>query len=317
MVLESTEPYSHVLAFDVGGSHISAGFCNLSTLQVDRTAQSDLAADPSCREFVDLVYHLGCEVAGNGKNLAGAAFAVPGPFDHVTGISYMLHKLKSLYGVNLRSTLSERFGWQPQQLRFLNDAGAFLLGEVSSGAARSAKRAVGIVLGTGIGSAFAVDGRCVIEGSGVPPGGEIWNLPYGDGTVEDLLSTRALKLDYANRTGREEDVVSIAEYAATDPDARSVFETFGNHLGRVFHEVLGPFAPDVVVVGGGIARSAHLFLPITQQQVSDKGFLLVTSTLLDRAPLVGAGAFWRDDSVNATHQIPLGPDESGSLADVF
>lgn len=315
MVLEAITPCSHVLAFDVGGSHISAGFCNLTTMEVECAAQSALGEDPSCSEFVDLAYHLGCEVAGNRESLAGAAFAVPGPFDHAAGISYMLHKLKSLYGVNLRNTLAARFGWEPGQLRFLNDASAFLLGEVSTGAARGAKRAVGVVLGTGIGSAFAVDGRCVTEGIGVPPGGEIWNIPYGDGTVEDLLSTRALKSDYASRTGRETDVISIAAAAVTDPEARSVFRTFGNHLGQVFRDILSPFAPDMVVIGGGIARSAHLFLPITQQQLIDQGFLLVTSTLLDRAPLVGAGAFWRNDSVNARQPVLLGPDENGSLAD--
>jgi glucokinase len=67
-------------------------------------------------------------------------------------------------------SLAERFGWQPGQVRFLLDSAAFLLGEIGAGEARGVERAVGITLGTGIGSAFAVDGQIVTEGPGVPPG---------------------------------------------------------------------------------------------------------------------------------------------------
>ncbi len=291
-------PYSkpnpaRVLAFDVGGSHVSAGLCDLTTLQVDSFASAPLSSVSTPAEFVDLLYRLATQVVENPLDLAGAALAVPGPFDFIAGISYMRHKLKFLYGVSLRDALAERFGWSPTRFRFLNDAGAFLLGEVSAGAARGAVRAVGITLGTGIGSAFALNGQWVTEGKGVPPGGEIWNLPYGSGTVEDLLSTRALKRDYAARTGKNEDVAAIAA-AGTDPEANAVFESFGAHLGQVFRSILAPFAPEVVVIGGGISRSAYLFLPAAQKEIRGFGFRLVTSSLLDKAPLAGATVFWQN-----------------------
>jgi len=247
-------------------------------------------------EFVDLIYGLARQAAADLSSVTAAVLAVPGPFDLAAGVSYMRHKLKSIYGIDLRGALAARFGWKSEQFYFLNDAAAFLLGELEGGAARGAGKAVGIALGTGIGSAFAQDGRWVTAGPGVPAGGEIWNLPYGDGIVEDLLSTRAIKEHYARRAGTQKDVVSIAECADVDPDSRFVFERFGSDLGQAMRDILSPFAPEVIVIGGRIAQSSRLFLPSAQKQLSGFEVKLVTSTLLDEAPLVGAVAFWRNDS---------------------
>jgi glucokinase len=284
-----------VLAFDVGGSHISVARCNLKGFRILLSARAPLPPDLSCEEFLDLVHRLGQEMSPDPPDPLGAVLAVPGPFDLAAGISLMQHKLKSLYRVDLKTALAERFGWQPTQFFFVNDAVAFLLGEVHCGAAQGAEKAIGVVLGTGIGSAFACEGRWVTQGDGIPPGGEIWNIPYGNGIIEDLLSTRAIKGEYAARTGKDEDVITIAAGADCDPEARAVFQTFGQHLGQVLRDVLAPFNPDVVVLGGGISRSAKLFLPFAQNQLNGFGFKLVTSRLLDMAPLVGAASYWRDD----------------------
>ena len=292
MAAESSDPRT-VLVCDVGGSHVSAALCHLDDLRILHRATAPLGPETSSSEFLDLIRHLGKEVIGD-SCVKGAVLAVPGPFDCLAGVSQMRHKLKSLYGVDLRRSLAARFRWKPQQVRFLNDAAAFLLGEVKAGSARGAMRAVGIALGTGIGSAFACDGRWVTEGSGVPPGGEIWNLSYAGGIVEDLLSTRAIKREYAMRTATEEDVERIAASAGHDEHARAVFESFGVNLGRVLVDIVAPFAPDVIVLGGGISRSAHLFLPFAQNQINGISLKLVTSSLLDEAPLVGAAGFWRD-----------------------
>jgi glucokinase len=63
----------------------------------------------------------------------------------------------------------------------------------------------------------------------------------------------------------------------------------------------------VVVVGGGIARSAELFLPIAQRHLQDLKLRLVPSTLFDRAQLVGAAAYWRDERIHesAGHAEPM------------
>ncbi len=281
-----------VLAFDVGGSHVSAALCRAGDYALGPVFREPHPAAQTSASFVDLLERLARQVGYAPDRAAGAMLAVPGPFDLAAGISRMQHKLPYLYGIDLRRELAARLGCEPCLVRFLNDADAFLLGEVGAGAARGIARAAGLTLGTGIGSAFAVQTRLVHEGHGVPREGEIWNLPYEGGIVEDYISTRAIVSSYKRRIGMERQVVDIAAAAQTDPAARAAFEEMGLHLGKVIRALLSEFRPDVVVLGGGIARSAALFLPAAQRELPGSAIQLRISELQDRAALAGCGVAW-------------------------
>ena len=90
----------------------------------------------------------------------------------------------------------------------------------------------------------------------------------------------------------ERQVVDIAAAAQTDPAARAAFEEMGLHLGKVIRALLSEFRPDVVVLGGGIARSAALFLPAAQRELPGSAIQLRISELQDRAALAGCGVAW-------------------------
>lgn len=296
-------PGDFVLSFDVGGSHVTAGLCRLSDLSVVQTAGASLAGAETFDGFADLLHRLGRDAAASEASIAGASLAVPFPFDTEAGISLMQHKFQSLYGKNLRLALASRFGWRPDQLRFLNDACAYVLGEIGAGSLKGAARSAGLTLGTGIGSAFAIGSRYVTSGEGVPPEGEVWNLPYAGATVEDLISTRAIRAAYKARTGQDQEVAAIAAAAPADTEAAAVFAEFGTHLGWVLRDVVAPFHPERVVLGGGIAHGAPLFLPSAEREIAGLGFHAVISTLFDRAPLVGAAQYWREEAGAAQPQI--------------
>lgn len=184
-------------------------------------------------------------------------------------------------------------------MRFLNDAQAFLLGEVGTGAARNAARATGVTLGTGVGSAFTVGSRIVTSGKGVPPGGEIWNLPFEGGIVEDAVSSQAIRDAYEKRTGQHCEVAELALRAPEDVQAREVFAHFGAQLGRAIRRTMAEFAPDVVVLGGGICHSPQLFLPTAEAQLDGLMMELRISTLFEQAALVGAAVAWlKEDSAS-------------------
>jgi glucokinase len=280
---------SRVLAFDVGGSHVAAAICCAPDFRLGPVATAPHADVATSGAFLDLLYELGMKARVDRDGIVGAMLAVPGPFDLQAGVSLMRHKLPYLYGVDLRQGLAERFGFEPAQVRFLNDADAYLLGEIGAGAARGFRRAAGLTLGTGIGSAFAVDGQLVTEGPGVPSGGEIWNLAYQGGIVEDFVSSRAIVGNYQRCTGRKSEVVDLAAAAPSDPAAQQAFTEFGQHLGVVIRTLLAEFHADVIVLGGGISRSASLFLPAVQAEIGDSTTQLRVSELKDKAALVGCG----------------------------
>lgn len=281
-----------VLVYDVGGSHISAAVCRRQGYRLGAVTRANLPEEQSSEAFIGVLHSLGVEATA-GAEVEGAEFAMPGPFDYEKGISWMEHKMPYLYGFNVSEGLAKRFGWQPEQVRFLNDAAAYLLGEVGAGAARGVKRVVCFTLGTGVGSGFAIDGRVATEGKGVPPGGEIWNVPYEGGIVEDKISTRALKAAYKERKGQEREVASIAHYAiGGDPDAVAVFHEFGRTLGIAIKRLLKDFGPDVVVLGGGISRSAPLFLDDVKAELANTQIEVRIAELGDNAPLAGAGVAW-------------------------
>lgn len=281
-----------VIVYDVGGSHISAAVCSEPDYALSAIRRAELPAEETVKAFVGVLQSLAGQVAADTSSVAGASLAMPGPFDYARGVSFMQHKLPYLFGRDLRQAFADSLEWVPDQIKFLNDAAAYMLGEIGAGAARDFSRVVVLTLGTGVGSGFAIDGKVQTEGKGVPPGGEIWNVPYEGGIVEDQISTRALQKSYRDLTGNRAEVAAIAAEAATANAAAEVFAEFGHTLGKAVKALLTDFGPDVVVLGGGIARSAKLFLPQAQSEVAGLGIELRVAKLDESAPLVGAGVYW-------------------------
>lgn len=284
---------SQILVFDVGGSHIASSLFDPGHMTIGRIHSLPVRETGTAEEFFDAFESLAKMMLPDSAPRSGVAVAIPNPFDYEHGISYMRHKYRLLYGNDLRKGLGEKLGCDPTRVHFLNDAAAFLIGEISYGAAIGVSRAVGIALGTGVGSAFAVDGKIVVAGRGIPPDGEIWDLPYGNSTVENLISTRSIQKRYEQLTGTCAEVRDIAALGIKDPNVRQTFEAFGKELGEVLRHTCAEFAPQRIVLGGGISRAAGLFLAAAEGELADLDIHLRVSDLLERAPLIGAGVRWK------------------------
>ena len=290
-----------LLVFDVGGSHIAGGLFHADQTTVDSVHSLPVRESGSADEFFATFESLKTMILPTTPSSCGVAVAIPNPFDYERGISYMQHKYKDLYGKNVRGGLAHRLGCDPCRVHFLNDAAAFLLGELCHGAAAGARRAIGITLGTGVGSAFAVDGKIVTAGIGVPAGGEIWNVRYRNGVVEDFISTRSIQGKYEQLAGIRAQVREIA--SRDEALARQTFDGFGKELGRVLREVCLGFAPDRIVLGGGISHAAQVFLRIAEEELAAPEVQLWVSQLFEQAPLLGAGASWKDSGRTSAHAL--------------
>ena len=267
-----TQPPTHALAMDIGGSHVTAALVDLETRQVTRDSLARRPVDEAAPAEVLLGQWAGAALDAVQQagifSVTHAGIAMPGPFEYATGISRLTHKFAALNGWNVGQALSEHWAGTPLAhvpVRFANDAALWALGEWWAGAARGTQRMIGVTLGTGLGSGFINQGQIVSAGDQVPPNGEIWWVPYLDGIAEDYVSGRALVREYQKRTQRKLSAASIAGAASSgDRDALAVFSTFGEHLAAAFRPWVERFKPDCLVVGGNIARSWALFSPSLQ-----------------------------------------------------
>jgi glucokinase len=242
-----------VAALDIGGTHVSAARVDPETGSVRSHLRVGYEPDADRRVLLDHI--LGAATSVGAVDAVGVA--VPGPFDYERGVCTIegVGKLEALYGADLRGELARALSMPARAIVFLNDAEAFLLGEAAYGAALGHPRAIGLTLGTGLGSAFLVDGAIVRDGAGVPPDGSLHLLSFRGAPVEDRISARGLRA----RVGDGRDVRKLAEAArAGDDEARRAFAVFSADLWAFLRPTVDAFRPGCIVVGGSIARAWDL-----------------------------------------------------------
>ena len=229
---------------------------------------------------------------GAGPMPGGLGLAVPTPFDFDAGVSLMSHKFRSLYGLPLVPRLRQR--WSRSVLAdvpvsIANDADCFTLGEWWAGLARGDARVIGVTLGTGLGAGFVRDGRIVTDAVDVPRGGELWDLPYLDGTAEDYTAGRFITASWQTKTGQTLDAAAVARLARDgDGRARSIFTAYGDHLGAVLRPHVDTFRPAHVIVGGNLSRAWPLFQGPLLDRLSPVPCVLSIDP--ERSTLLGAAA---------------------------
>jgi len=170
-----------------------------------------------------------------------------------------------LNGRPFRADLARAVG---QPIAFANDANCFALAEATYGAARAARVAFGVILGTGVGGGIVVrqeDGvRWAWDGAQGIAGewGHVTLDPQAGppcycgrrGCVEQYLKGPAIEAAYAGRTGKARPLAEIARRAELDPDARATLDDLVDVFGRALATVLDILDPDIVVLGGGVSN---------------------------------------------------------------
>jgi glucokinase len=274
-----------VVALDLGGTHVTAATVDIRAAEVIAAtrARTDLLSASGRDELLERIRSTARAPLSGEAEAAGVA--VPGPFDYARGISLLEHKLESLYGVDLRDELATALTLPPENVRFVNDAEAFLLGEWWAGAAQGHDRAVGITIGSGIGSAFLERGVIVSTGDRVPPDGELHRQLFRGAPVEERISRGALLSRYGDESV---DVVDVAQRARDgDLRAQEAFAELASDLAEFLRPWLAAFAPSCLVVGGSIARSWELLrggLEPLEAEVA----VVTQAEHIDDAPLLGA-----------------------------
>jgi len=258
----------YAIGADIGGSHISCAVIDLDKETIIRESFATHKVDnqASAEDILEnWSIALRQSISSIDKNqLAGIGFAMPGPFDYPNGIAMFTEsvaKYQNLYGINVAKRLKEILGLgEGSDVRFMNDASAFAIGEAWMGKASKVDRSVSITLGTGFGSAFVDNGVVVVERDDVPELGCVWHLPYCGGIADDSFSTRWFIKRYAEKSNiQTTGAKDIADRVATDINAMEVFVEYGTHLGEFLAPWLIKFQAEALVIGGNVTGAYQHF----------------------------------------------------------
>ncbi|GAB3653293.1 ROK family protein [Nocardioides korecus] len=157
---------------------------------------------------------------------------------------------KEWIGVDADDLLSSAIG---REVHVINDADAAGLAEARYGVARGRDGLVIVTtLGTGIGSALLYNGVLV-------PNSELGHLEIDGHDAEKKA---------ANSARKSEDLS---------------WEDWAERLTTYFSTVEKLFSPDLIVIGGGVSKHSHEFVPLIEV-----GTEIVSATLRNTAGIVGA-----------------------------
>jgi glucokinase len=213
--------------------------------------------------------------------VSGIGIGVPGLVDMETGITGDLPNLPGRWtDVPVGETIADATGLP---VGMLNDGKAFAVAEYRLGAAAGAQTALMAAVGTGIGGAVVAHGQ-VLFGVGGAAGevGHVIVQPEGPrctcgnlGCVETLASGPAIVGEAVRRIVQgfatamtdlsagdlnaitPELVARAAEQG--DPVATEVIERAGGWLGIALAGGIAVIAPEIVVIGGGVAPAESQF----------------------------------------------------------
>jgi glucokinase len=277
------------IGVDIGGSHITAAHIGAADFKIvkssmirERVASMD-GAEVIIKAWVDALTPLIINSEGETNHIG---IAMPGPFDYEKGISLMkgTKKYDSLYGMNVLEILAQKLGIPEDHILFRNDAESFLHGELASGAVAGEKRALGITLGTGLGSASNCKGTTVDSDRAF--------IPFKDSIAEEYISTRWFSNRYKELTGKDiKNVESLLD--SEDQDIKDqIFGEFGENLAIFLNDFIEEEQPTVVVIGGNIAKTWDNFIPVVLKHLNNKEVVLKQSIMWEDAALVGAAYSW-------------------------
>ncbi|GAA4302881.1 ROK family protein [Compostibacter hankyongensis] len=273
---------------DIGGSHITAALVDLKkkTIAPDSLVRNRLDSKAGADDIIG-IWSKTISEAGRGLPVSNIGIAIPGPFDYENGISLIKdqNKYESLYGLDVKTLLAQRLNGSSGDICLRNDAACFLLGETFSGSGRGYEQAIGITLGTGLGTSKFRDGQACDAG--------LWKAPFKDSMAEDYLSTRWFVKRFFELTGREvSGVRELSGQAGRDPNVKAVFDEFGKNLALFVKHFIRKETPQVVIMGGNIMQAYAFFESILKEDISREfpGVAIRKAAFGEEAALIGAAS---------------------------
>ncbi len=241
------------------------------------------------------------ELIGKAKELSipilGIGISVPGMVNDSKGL---VINAPTLNWINcpLGADLEKAF---PYPICVENDVNLAALGEFGYGAGKGSANFILVYLGEGLGAGVIINNElyrgshqgAAEVGYMVPNVNEVQrNYQTGPGAYENLLTGRALRNMAQNQFGKNCSAQEI--FIAADqrePWAVSIIQEFIKNLAMLLINVSVMIDPDVIILTGGLTKSAHIFYNQVNQLVKDTKVVttdIVVSQIGIKASLLGS-----------------------------
>ncbi len=289
-----------VVGIDVGHSHVAVAIGDLRgelVIETRRPLDPSTGYDAGLDFAAELAERMVELHEGPGAEIRTVALGLPAPItDDVVRSSAIL---PGWVGIDARKAASARFG-VPAHVE--NDANLGALAEHRYGVARGLGTSVFVKISSGVGAGIIIDDRLFHGSAGTA--GELGHLTLDDqgpvcrcgsrGCLEAYVSTETVLAMMAGQLpgASLDDVLAAAREG--NMAALRTLEDAGLHLGWGLASVVNLLNPDVVVVGGDLARAGDLLLESVRIGMRRHALDAVAATpvlpsaLRERASLVGA-----------------------------
>lgn len=292
------------IGVDLGGTKMLVGVLDSERRVVYRSSASSVGLRQD--ELLETLERELRAAIGARPEAVAAGLGIPCTIDRQRGVAIMAVNLE-LADVPLRDLIADRLG---MPVMIDNDANVALLAEHRFGAARTARNAAMLTIGTGIGGGLIFDGglyrgstgaagelgHVVIEADGPPCQGNCPNR----GCVESLASGTAIAregraaaerspdsaLGRALAGGEDLDGALVTDAAlAGDETAREVLALVGRRIGVALSSLANALDPDVIVIGGGAIRAGELLVEPARRELAARALPPMNRTRVAAAEL--------------------------------
>ncbi|MEQ1861761.1 MAG: ROK family protein [Chthoniobacteraceae bacterium] len=301
------------IGIDFGGTSIKAAIvCDGKIVQRGEVIET---LDHDAQSLTVALFDLIKTLRAANPEIAGVGVGMPGFVDSLHGVVHHLTNVEGWDDVPLAKLITDATGL-PAIVE--NDVKAMTYGEWKYGAARGVQHAVCVTLGTGVGGGLIMSGR--LHRGAQFAAGEIGHAsidyrgkdgPYGNyGGLEEYvgnqqIAERAVALYRVAGRPRTLEQCSPRELDRLahegDSIANGLWETVGLEIGAALANVVWIVNPEVIVIGGGVAKAGDLlFEPIRRSIASrtvklfHENLRIVPAALGNDAGIVGNAALVLD-----------------------
>lgn len=277
----------YYIGIDLGGTNIKAGVVNEKFEIIAKTSTKTLCPRPAkdiCDDMAKVSIEA-CKLAGiSVDDVEWIGVGTPGIADNINGTIPYSNNL-DFHDVPVRKYIQAHIN---KPVYVANDANAAAYGEFVAGAAKGAKNAVCITLGTGVGAGIIVDGK-ILTGSNLA-GAELGHMVIEVDGPQCTCGRKGCFEVFSSATGlirmtkeaAEADSSSILnKYLAEDGkfSARHAFmamrdgdktgtevvEKYCKYLAAGITNTINIFQPDILCIGGGVCNEGDpLLLPVKE-----------------------------------------------------